>query len=32
MEMTGEAPFQFFFLDDELDSYYKEESVPADSL
>jgi putative ABC transport system permease protein len=25
MEMTGEAPFQFFFLDDELDNYYKEE-------
>lgn len=24
-KMTGEAPFQFFFLDDELDSYYKEE-------
>ena len=25
MEMTGEAPFQFFFLDEELDNYYKEE-------
>ena len=25
MEMTGDAPFQFFFLEDELDSYYKEE-------
>jgi len=25
MKMTGDAPFQFFFLDDELDSYYKEE-------
>lgn len=23
--MTGEAPFQYFFLDEELDSYYKEE-------
>ncbi len=26
MNMTGDAPFQFFFLDDELDNYYKEES------
>jgi putative ABC transport system permease protein len=25
MKMTGEAPFQFFFLDEELDNYYKEE-------
>ncbi len=25
MEMSNEAPFQFFFLDEELDSYYKEE-------
>jgi putative ABC transport system permease protein len=25
MEMTGDAPFQFFFLEDELESYYKEE-------
>ncbi len=25
MEMTGDAPFQFFFLDDEIESYYKEE-------
>ncbi|MCK5692186.1 MAG: ABC transporter permease [Bacteroidales bacterium] len=25
MLMTGDAPFQFFFLEDELDSYYKEE-------
>ena len=25
MKMTGDAPFQFFFLEDELDSYYKEE-------
>jgi putative ABC transport system permease protein len=25
MQMTGEAPFQFFFLDEELDNYYKEE-------
>jgi len=25
MEMTGEAPFQFFFLDEELDNYYMEE-------
>jgi len=25
MEMTGDAPFQFFFLKDELDNYYKEE-------
>ena len=25
MKMTGDAPFQFFFLDDELDNYYKEE-------
>ncbi len=25
MEMSNEAPFQFFFLDDELDNYYKEE-------
>ena len=24
-EMSGEAPFQFFFLDEELDNYYKEE-------
>jgi len=23
--MTGEAPFQYFFLDEELDNYYKEE-------
>lgn len=25
MKMTGDAPFQFFFLEDELDNYYKEE-------
>jgi len=25
MDMTGEAPFQFFFLGEELDNYYKEE-------
>jgi putative ABC transport system permease protein len=25
MKMTGDAPFQFFFLDDELDNYYNEE-------
>jgi len=25
LEMTNEAPFQFFFLDEELDNYYKEE-------
>ena len=25
MKMTRDAPFQFFFLDDELDNYYKEE-------
>ncbi|MCP4647071.1 MAG: FtsX-like permease family protein [bacterium] len=25
MEMTAEAPFQFFFLEDELESYYVEE-------
>ncbi|MEA3460456.1 MAG: FtsX-like permease family protein, partial [Bacteroidota bacterium] len=25
MKMTGDAPFQFFFLEDELDSYYVEE-------
>jgi putative ABC transport system permease protein len=25
MNMTGEAPFQYFFLDEELDNYYKEE-------
>ncbi len=25
MDMTNEAPFQFFFLDEELDNYYKEE-------
>ncbi len=25
LSMTGEAPFQYFFLDEELDSYYKEE-------
>jgi putative ABC transport system permease protein len=25
MEMTNEAPFQFFFLNEELDNYYKEE-------
>ncbi len=25
MEMSGDAPFQFFFLSDELDNYYKEE-------
>ena len=25
MEMTGDAPFQLFFLEDELESYYKEE-------
>ncbi|MEN8227433.1 MAG: FtsX-like permease family protein [Bacteroidota bacterium] len=25
MKMTNEAPFQFFFLDEELDNYYKEE-------
>jgi len=25
MEMTGDAPFQFFFLEDELNNYYKEE-------
>jgi putative ABC transport system permease protein len=25
MEMSNEAPFQFFFLDEELDNYYKEE-------
>jgi putative ABC transport system permease protein len=25
MEMSGDAPFQFFFLDEELDNYYKEE-------
>jgi putative ABC transport system permease protein len=25
MKMTGDAPFQFFFLKDELDNYYKEE-------
>ena len=25
MKMTGDAPFQLFFLEDELDSYYKEE-------
>ena len=25
MKMTGDAPFQFFFLEDELDGYYKEE-------
>jgi len=25
MKMTDDAPFQFFFLSDELDSYYKEE-------
>ncbi len=25
MEMTADAPFQFFFLEDELNSYYKEE-------
>lgn len=25
MSMTGEAPFQFFFLEEELDNYYKEE-------
>ena len=23
--MTGDAPFQFFFLDDEIENYYKEE-------
>jgi putative ABC transport system permease protein len=25
LEMTGDAPFQFFFLEDELDNYYNEE-------
>lgn len=25
LEMTGDAPFQFFFLEDELNSYYSEE-------
>jgi len=25
MEMTGDAPFQFFFLEDELEAYYKQE-------
>ena len=25
LEMTDEAPFQYFFLDEELDNYYKEE-------
>lgn len=25
MKMTNEAPFQYFFLDEELDNYYKEE-------
>ena len=25
LSMTGEAPFQYFFLDEELDNYYKEE-------
>jgi len=25
MQWSGEAPFQYFFLDDELDNYYKEE-------
>jgi putative ABC transport system permease protein len=25
LQMTGDAPFQFFFLEDELDSYYAEE-------
>ena len=25
MKMTRDAPFQFFFLEDELDNYYKEE-------
>jgi len=25
LAMTGEAPFQYFFLDEELDNYYKEE-------
>lgn len=25
MKMTGDEPFQFFFLNDELDNYYKEE-------
>lgn len=25
LEMTGDAPFQFFFLEDELDNYYQEE-------
>ena len=25
MQMTGDAPFQFFFLEDELNNYYKEE-------
>ncbi len=25
LSMTNEAPFQYFFLDDELDNYYKEE-------
>ena len=25
MKMTGEAPFQYFFLDEELDTYYAEE-------
>ena len=25
MKMTGDAPFQFFFLEDELDNYYNEE-------
>jgi len=25
MKMTGEAPFQYFFLDKELDNYYKQE-------
>lgn len=25
MQMTGQAPFQYFFLEEELDNYYKEE-------
>jgi putative ABC transport system permease protein len=29
MEMTVEAPFQFFFLDEELDNYYKEDRRTA---
>ena len=27
LSMTGEAPFQYFFLDEELDNYYKEETA-----